>query len=53
MSTALPALDISRALTRISHEIIEKNGGIKNLTLLGIPTRGAHLAKRISAIIED
>ena len=53
MSTALPALDISRALTRISHEIIEKNGGIKNLTLLGIPTRGAHLAKRISAIIEE
>ena len=53
MSTALPALDISRALTRISHEIIEKNSGIKNLTLLGIPTRGAHLAKRISAIIEE
>jgi pyrimidine operon attenuation protein/uracil phosphoribosyltransferase len=53
MSTALPALDISRALTRISHEIIEKNGGIKNLTLLGIPTRGAQLAKRISAIIEE
>ncbi len=52
MSTALPAQDISRALIRISHEILERNSGSENITLLGIPTRGAHLAKRISAIIE-
>ncbi|CAB4329208.1 unannotated protein [freshwater metagenome] len=51
MSLVLPAPDISRALTRISHEILEKNSGSSAITLLGIPTRGAHLAKRIAEII--
>ncbi len=40
--------DISRALTRISHEILERNSGSDNLVILGIPTRGAHLANRIA-----
>jgi len=53
MSVALPSADIARALTRISHEILERNGGSHNLVLLGIPTRGAHLALRIAAIIES
>ena len=53
MSLALPAPDIARALTRISHEILERNSGSESITLLGIPTRGAHLAKRIAAIIES
>lgn len=44
--------DISRALTRIAHEILERNQGSDNLVLLGIPTRGAHLANRIAAIIK-
>jgi pyrimidine operon attenuation protein/uracil phosphoribosyltransferase len=51
MSVALSAQDMSRALTRISHEILEKNHGSTNLVLLGIPTRGAHLASRISTIM--
>ena len=51
MSVALSAQDITRALTRISHEILEKNQGLTNIVLLGIPTRGAHLASRISSII--
>ena len=51
MSLVLPAPDISRALTRISHEILERNAGSATITLLGIPTRGAHLAKRIAEII--
>jgi pyrimidine operon attenuation protein/uracil phosphoribosyltransferase len=51
MSLVLPAPDISRALTRISHEILERNAGSSAITLLGIPTRGAHLAKRIAEII--
>jgi len=51
MSVALSAQDITRALTRISHEILEKNQGSANIVLLGIPTRGAHLATRISSII--
>jgi pyrimidine operon attenuation protein/uracil phosphoribosyltransferase len=53
MSVALPAADIARALTRISHEILERNSGSQNLVLLGIPTRGSHLAHRIAAIIES
>ena len=51
MSVALSAQDITRALTRISHEILEKNQGLTNIVLLGIPTRGAHLATRISSLI--
>lgn len=53
MSTALSAQDISRALTRISHEILERNQGSQNIVLLGIPTRGAHLAARIAASISQ
>ena len=53
MSLALPAPDIGRAITRISHEIIEGNSGSENITLLGIPTRGAHLALRIAESIRS
>jgi pyrimidine operon attenuation protein/uracil phosphoribosyltransferase len=53
MSEALSAADISRALTRISHEILEKNHGSSTITLLGIPTRGAHLAMRIAKIMGE
>jgi pyrimidine operon attenuation protein / uracil phosphoribosyltransferase len=53
MSLALPAPDIGRAITRISHEIIEGNSGSENITLLGIPTRGAHLALRIAENIQS
>ena len=53
MSLALSAPDIARALMRISHEILERNNGSGNITLLGIPTRGAHLATRIAALIES
>ena len=40
--------DMARAITRIAHEILERNSGSENLVLLGIPTRGAHLANRIA-----
>lgn len=43
--------DISRALTRISHEILESNRGSSNLVILGIPTRGVYLARRIAETI--
>ncbi|MBP1325133.1 pyrimidine operon attenuation protein/uracil phosphoribosyltransferase [Leucobacter exalbidus] len=49
--TVLESADISRALTRISHEIIEANRGVDGLVLVGIPTRGSFLAQRIAAII--
>jgi pyrimidine operon attenuation protein / uracil phosphoribosyltransferase len=44
----LDARDIDRALTRISHEILERNRGARDLVLLGIPTRGVPLATRIA-----
>jgi len=43
--------DISRALTRISHEILERNRGAADLLVLGIPRRGLPLAERIAARI--
>lgn len=44
--------DIDRALTRIAHEIIERNKGIKNLCLVGIQRGGVHLAKRLASKIK-
>ncbi len=41
--------DIARALTRIAHEILERNKGVDDLILLGIPSRGVPLAHRIAA----
>ena len=46
--TVLDASDISRALSRISHEILERNKGADDLVLLGIPSRGVPLAERIA-----
>jgi pyrimidine operon attenuation protein/uracil phosphoribosyltransferase len=46
--TVLDARDIGRALTRISHEILERNKGAADLVLLGIPSRGVPLAERIA-----
>lgn len=48
----LDAGDISRALVRISHEILERNRGADDLLLLGLQTRGVPLAQRIAANIE-
>jgi pyrimidine operon attenuation protein/uracil phosphoribosyltransferase len=46
--TVLSSAGIDRAVTRISHEIVEGNRGTSNLLILGIPTRGAWLAERIA-----
>ncbi len=51
--TVLDARDIARALTRISHEILERNKGSEDLVLLGIPSRGVHLARRIASRIAE
>jgi pyrimidine operon attenuation protein / uracil phosphoribosyltransferase len=45
--------DIARALTRISHEILETQRGASDLVLLGIPTRGVILAERIAARLNE
>ena len=50
--TVLTQADITRALTRISHEILESNRGGSDLVILGIPTRGAVLAARIGRILD-
>lgn len=44
---------IRRALTRIAHEILEKNKGVDDCILIGIRTRGIYLARRIAAKIEE
>ena len=44
----LDQTDIARALTRISHEILERNKGAGDLVLLGIPSRGVPLAHRVA-----
>jgi pyrimidine operon attenuation protein/uracil phosphoribosyltransferase len=45
--------DVSRALRRIAHEILERNKGADNLVVLGIPTRGVDLAKRLVAVMSE
>jgi pyrimidine operon attenuation protein/uracil phosphoribosyltransferase len=42
---------LDRALTRIAHEILEKNGGGKDVTFVGLRTRGVTLAQRLAAKI--
>ncbi|HHC07115.1 MAG TPA: bifunctional pyr operon transcriptional regulator/uracil phosphoribosyltransferase PyrR [Actinobacteria bacterium] len=49
----LDAADIDRALRRIAHEIVERERGVDDLVILGIPTRGVPLARRIAAAIAE
>jgi len=53
LRTVLDSSDISRAVKRISHEIIEANSGSQDLVVLGIPTRGVELAERIDAAVAE
>lgn len=50
-ATVMDADDVRRALTRIAHEIVERNRGTDDLVLVGIRTRGAPLAERIARSI--
>jgi pyrimidine operon attenuation protein / uracil phosphoribosyltransferase len=49
VGTVIAPDDIRRALTRIGHEILERTGGAEEVVLLGIPTRGVPLARRLAA----
>ena len=51
--TVLTASDVSRALRRIAHEILERNKGADDLVLLGIPSRGVELASRLVDLIKE
>lgn len=53
MPEVINADDLGRALRRIAHEIAERNHGIENLVLLGIPRRGVPLANRIALVLEE
>jgi pyrimidine operon attenuation protein/uracil phosphoribosyltransferase len=49
----MDADDLRRALTRIAHEIVERNAGTDRLVLVGVRSRGAPLAERLAQLIEQ
>src|SRR5438132_14234359 len=49
----MDADDLRRALTRIAHEIVEKNRGAADLALVGIQSKGVPLARRLSGLIHQ
>jgi pyrimidine operon attenuation protein/uracil phosphoribosyltransferase len=51
-SVVLDQETVGRSLMRMAHEIIEKNKGVGNLCLVGIRTRGVHIANRIASNIK-
>ena len=53
MPVVMDADRISRALTRIAHEIIERNHGVVGVSLVGVRSRGVPLARRIAAILSQ
>src|SRR3954453_13230869 len=44
---------IARTLTRIAHEILERNNGVEDVALIGVRTRGVHIARRLARILKD
>ena len=44
--------DVRRTLTRLAHEVVERNGGLEDLVLVGIQTRGVTIAQRLATVIE-
>jgi pyrimidine operon attenuation protein/uracil phosphoribosyltransferase len=44
---------IARTLTRIAHEIVERNKGVDDLALVGVRTRGVHLARRLARTLKE
>lgn len=49
----LNEVEMNRALTRIAHEILEREKGSADLVIMGIPSRGVYLARRIAERIES
>ena len=52
-TTVLDSEGIRRALTRIAHEILERNKGCQDLALIGVRTRGVFLSRRLAAKIQE
>jgi pyrimidine operon attenuation protein/uracil phosphoribosyltransferase len=53
LPVVLDADRIGRSLTRIAHEILERNRGVDDLALVGIRTRGVPIARRLAKAIEE
>ena len=53
MPIVMDADRIGRTLTRIAHEIVERNKGVQDLALVGVRRRGVPIAKRLAAAIKD
>ncbi len=53
MPIVMDADRMTRTLARIAHEILERNRGLDELALVGIQTRGVHLARRLARTIKD
>lgn len=51
--TVMEAQEIQRAITRVAHEIIERNHGVEQLALVGIRTGGVYLAQRLAAKLKE
>ncbi|HEY1734746.1 MAG TPA: bifunctional pyr operon transcriptional regulator/uracil phosphoribosyltransferase PyrR [Acidimicrobiales bacterium] len=52
-SQVLSAADVQRALTRMAHEVAERNGGLDDVVLIGLQTGGVDLARRMAAALES
>ena len=53
MPVVMDADRIARTLTRIAHEIVERNRGVEDLALVGVRTRGVHLAHRLARTLHE
>ena len=53
MPIVMDADRIGRTLTRIAHEIVERNKGVQDLALVGVRRRGEHIARRLAASLKD
>ena len=45
--------DVAKAITRMAHEVLEKAGSFEEVTLIGIRSRGVHIARRLARKIEE
>jgi len=53
MPVVMDADRIGRTLTRIAHEIVERNKGVEGVALVGIRTRGVHIARRLARTLKE
>jgi pyrimidine operon attenuation protein/uracil phosphoribosyltransferase len=53
MPVVMDADRIGRTLTRIAHEIVERNTGLEDVALVGVRTRGVHIARRLARTLKE